>query len=65
MRTERLGLVLFLLILVIGNLTRTGVISAVRTVDVLQLVAAGILIGVLLPELISRVRKRRNDKAGE
>lgn len=56
MRTERLGLVLFLLILVIGNLTRTGVITAVRTVDVLQLLAAGILIGVLLPELITRIR---------
>jgi cyanate permease len=63
MRTERLGLVLFLLILVIGNLTRTGVITAVRTVDVLQLLAAGILIGVLLPELISRVRAK--DKADE
>ena len=63
MRTERLGLVLFLLILVIGNLTRTGVITAVRTVDVLQLVVAGILIGVLLPELISRIRGK--NKADE
>lgn len=63
MRTERLGLVLFLLILVIGNLTRTGVITAVRTVDVLQLVAAGILIGVLLPELITRIRGK--NKADE
>lgn len=58
MRTERIGLVLFLLIIIIANLTRTGVITAIRTVDVVQLIAAGILIGVLLPELVRRVRKR-------
>lgn len=57
MRTERIGLIVVLLLLAVGNLIRTGALATMRAVDVLQIFAAGILLGVLMVQLTARFRK--------
>jgi hypothetical protein len=46
-----------LLILLSGNLIRTSVFNSVRTVDLLQLLAVGVLIGLLLRSAITGSKK--------
>lgn len=52
-----IAIITFLISLLL-NLVRTNAFITIRTVDLLQLLACGILIGVLLTRIISRQKTK-------
>lgn len=55
MKRQYIPLVVLIIILS-GNLLRTNAFQTIRTVDILQLVALGILLGILLAKVIAGKR---------